>query len=258
MSHHLPQYAEYMFNDEQGKQEVSKAYSHHKKALQILMAEDKKLYLKQKSDERATQAKDKKNKKGKKSKGKEVANDEQKEGEEQHEYKPKTWLLKSPFHMFAPDSIVREYPQAKFVCLHRDPVEVFPSFSSLVNTGRPVYSKDYNSVMTGKDVTEVLIRGLNTFEEFRDTQNFRSTGEKYLDVQYRDILKDPIAVIEKIYQFAGLTPIDGETKNNMLTYLAQNPKDKFGVHKYTLKEFGIDESDLKSNLDWYYKKYVNI
>ena len=44
---------------------------------------------------------------------------------------PHLWLLKSPPHLFRLDVIARQFPNAKFVMTHRDPLKVLASVASL-------------------------------------------------------------------------------------------------------------------------------
>jgi hypothetical protein len=199
---------------EEGKKEVANSYKYHKKALQVLTSTDK--LRKQDMSRR--------------------------------------WLLKSPYHMFAADAIMEEYPNVKFVCLHRDPLTVFPSFSSLEELGMSVYANHIEPAFVGKEVTEVLTLGLNTFENFRQQQC--NDQNRFLDIRYEDIVDTPIDVVKKIYKFAGLDDLDTDTENIMIEYLRLNPQNKFGEHKYSLTEYSIDAEAVKSDLDWYYNKYL--
>ncbi len=40
---------------------------------------------------------------------------------------PRLWHLKTPVHMFALDSLLAAYPDAKFLWSHRDPAKVLGS-----------------------------------------------------------------------------------------------------------------------------------
>ncbi len=45
-----------------------------------------------------------------------------------------TWLLKSPFHLFHLEDLVNSYPDARLIWLHRDPIDVLPSWCSLATS----------------------------------------------------------------------------------------------------------------------------
>src|SRR5581483_3328314 len=50
------------------------------------------------------------------------------------------WVLKAPAHMFAAPALLSIYPDARFVQLHREPLEAVASVSSLVTILRRVFS----------------------------------------------------------------------------------------------------------------------
>src|SRR5690606_41430515 len=64
-------------------------------------------------------------------------------------------------------------------------------------------------------------------------------AEQFLDVSYDDTESAPIATIERIYDFLGW-PLMPEARAAMERHLAANPKNKHGVHRYSLAEYGLD------------------
>ncbi len=52
------------------------------------------------------------------------------------------WMLKSPGHLWTLDALLREYPDARIVQTHRDPLRVLASLMSLVCTLRSVATDD--------------------------------------------------------------------------------------------------------------------
>ena len=69
----------------------------------------------------------------------------------------------------------------------------------------------------------------------------------FLDVEYGELLTEPLAVISRIYAFDGieLTP---EVEDRMQEYLADNQQGKFGRHSYSLDEFGLREDEIRERL----------
>ena len=56
---------------------------------------------------------------------------------------------------------------------------------------------------------------------------------------YPDLMRDPIGVVDRIYRSFALE-LTTEAEARMRAFLAANPKDKSGRHRYTLEEFGLD------------------
>src|SRR6202022_38359 len=61
------------------------------------------------------------------------------------------WILKAPAHMFAAPALLSIYPDARFIQIHRDPIEAVASVSSLVTILRCVFSDAVNPVLIGRD-----------------------------------------------------------------------------------------------------------
>jgi hypothetical protein len=59
-----------------------------------------------------------------------------------HRADVKPWLLKSPPNLGFERELARNLPGAKFVVLHRDPIEVLPSLVGIVREVRRLYSTD--------------------------------------------------------------------------------------------------------------------
>ncbi|HWY75208.1 MAG TPA: sulfotransferase, partial [Verrucomicrobiae bacterium] len=76
---------------------------------------------------------------------------------------PERWILKAPAHMFAARALLSIYPDAKFVQLHRDPIEAVASVSSLVTILRRVFSDMVDPVQVGKDAMVYWAEALKTF-----------------------------------------------------------------------------------------------
>jgi hypothetical protein len=60
-----------------------------------------------------------------------------------------------------------------------------------------------------------------------------------VDVQYTDLMADPIAVVRRIYRHFDL-PFPAGTEQAMRRYLPQSRQDLHGRHVYSLAQFGLD------------------
>ena len=64
---------------------------------------------------------------------------------------PRLWHLKTPVHMFALDSLLAAYPDAKFLWSHRDPAKVLGSVCSLIHYVRSWASDRDDSLELGAE-----------------------------------------------------------------------------------------------------------
>lgn len=99
---------------------------------------------------------------------------------------------------------------------------------------------------------EVWEKLLNQGMESRAAHPERES--RILDVSMREIVSDPIACVEKIYEYFDL-PVSDEFRSRMRDYLDAHPKDEFGVHRYSLAAFGLEEEALNTTFKGYRERF---
>jgi hypothetical protein len=153
------------------------------------------------------------------------------------------WVLKAPAHLFGFEALFDAYPDAAIVLTHRAPLEVVGSLASLTAVLRGTFSDDVDPFAVGAEMTRRWSGAL--FGALRARDAGRVPGERIVDVSYSELMRDPIGVVDRIYRSFrsfGLE-LTAEVEARMRTYLAANPKDKSGRHRYTLEEFGLDAAE---------------
>ncbi|HEX7082111.1 MAG TPA: sulfotransferase [Gammaproteobacteria bacterium] len=145
------------------------------------------------------------------------------------------WVLKAPGHLFALQALLERYPDAKIIQTHRDPLRVMASMASHATVLRRAFSDRAEPARIAADWADRWSRALDGFLAVRD----RSAPEKFLDVAYDDVERRPAETIERIYDFLGW-PFTEDARAAMQTFLAANPKNKHGVHRYSLAQYGLD------------------
>lgn len=170
----------------------------------------------------------------------------------QSRYRGDRWVLKSPAHLGHLDSLFAEYPDALVVQTHRDPVEVIPSVSSLHHKLRGFGSDEVDAASVGPEQAgfwaEFLGRALAT------RRRGGAAVDRILDVRFEEVLADPIAVVERIYERFEL-PLTGSTVDAMRAYLASHPRDRHGVHRYAPETFGLTADSLRDVFRDYRAEY---
>ena len=152
------------------------------------------------------------------------------------------WVLKAPGHLLSLPELIRHYPDATIIHLHRDPCEVIPSMASLFMHIRRPFTRKMDLTEIGRDVTRQWHLGLQNSLNYRNTHP--ETETMFMDVHYRELVRDPLATCEKILEFAGI-PLDNTARQSLHSYVANNPKGKHGGHRYSLAQFGLNEDELK-------------
>jgi hypothetical protein len=111
--------------------------------------------------------------------------------------KPRPIVLKSPAHTARIRTLLELFPQAKFVHIVRDPVNVF---MSTVRLWRSLYDVQGLQVDDGHDITEYV---LSTFERMYDSFEEDRTllkENQYYEVRYEDLVADPVEQVRAMYQ----------------------------------------------------------
>jgi hypothetical protein len=79
-------------------------------------------------------------------------------------------------------------------------------------------------------------------------------AERFFDVSYTDLLRDPLGIVRRIYAHFDM-PLTDVAENRMRRFLAENPKDKHGKHEYSLEQFGLDRDEEWKRYVWYRERF---
>jgi hypothetical protein len=149
------------------------------------------------------------------------------------------WVLKSPIHATGLEALLQVFPDAGVVQTHRDLAEVVPSTCSLFATFRGMYSDNVDLSRLGTHLIQNLVhRSLGVALRVRAAHPGR-----VCDVVYRDLVRDPTGTVRRIYERFGL-PMSADLATNLQDWLAANPQDKHGRHRYSLEQFGLDRAAI--------------
>jgi len=146
------------------------------------------------------------------------------------------WVLKAPAHMFAVPALLSIYPDARFVQIHRDPMEAVVSVSSLVTILRRVFSDAVDPVQIGRDALTYWSQALKTFMRARD----QLPVSRVCDLRYDDVRREPIAAARRVYEHFGWS-FTKETEERMRMVLARQASQMNGVHRYDATNFKLNE-----------------
>lgn len=164
--------------------------------------------------------------------------------------RPGRWLGKTPHHLEVLDALLDVFPDAKILHTHRDPVRVVASFASMMAHGRAIFSDRVDPHEVGAQIGAKAIRAVTRAMAVRE----RVDPGSFLDVAYTDLLADPLAQVRRIYAFLDLT-LAPATEAAMQRWLAANPQNKRGVHRYRLEDFGLERAKLEQGFEPYRRRF---
>jgi Sulfotransferase family len=149
----------------------------------------------------------------------------------------KRWLLKTPIHIQSIDSILKVFPDAKFIHLHRDLNEVLGSICSLAAAYRCMTSRRVNGMEIGSEVRKFLTRDLAKAKAV-----LNENRDKVLNIHFREIVDQPIATVRRVFDFVG-SPYDDGVEQSLKNEMEVSVPNKFGKHVYRFEDYFPDGAD---------------
>jgi hypothetical protein len=159
----------------------------------------------------------------------------------QHGGPPQSWVLKTPLYLVFIDLLFATYPDAWMIHTHRDPLKTEPSSLSTLTTVRWERSDEVElPEANGAGLGDMMIL-------LAERRKAGEVPDRIVDSHFSDLMADPVAAIEKLYDEMK-RPFLGEHADAIRPYLESKPKGKFGRHKYSADEWGIDPVRLREKM----------
>jgi hypothetical protein len=150
------------------------------------------------------------------------------------------WVLKTPHHLEFLDDLLAEFPDAVVVHTHRDPLTTVASFSSMIAHGRGVMSDHVDPHEVGAEWLTTTSRMVRNAMATRD----RVGHERFIDVEYDDLLADPVGEVARILARAGL-PTTAASRAAIADRREASGQHRYGRHVYDLADFGLTDADVR-------------
>ena len=165
----------------------------------------------------------------------------------------KRWALKGSDHSLRLTELAAQYPDALLIWTHRDLAQQLGSLANIQAilcgvTGNPVSGAARDAV--GRLAIEMQRASIKKAMAARD----RIGEERFIDVSYNDVMKDPARIVARIYERAGLSMRD-EHVAAIETWLRDHPQTKHGVHHYSMVEFGLEAGAINRRFAPYVDRF---
>jgi len=160
------------------------------------------------------------------------------------------WVLKGPVHLASLDTLFEVFPDACVIQTHRDPAKVVPSLSSMFAVIRGMLSDEVDLRDLGGDVLDSCRYLVDRSAMMRET-----LPDRVLDLQFKDLVSDPIDTVGRIYDHFGYTR-STEMDTRMAAWMSANPRHAAGVHRYDLAQFGLDDARIDRVFGAYRDRYA--
>ncbi len=163
---------------------------------------------------------------------------------------PELWLFKAPHHKFHLEALAAAYPDVRFVMTHRDPAKVVPSYTSLVSTIFPPAAGERDLRALGAEVSGHLREGM----ERAIAARARIGEDRFLDVHHRDLVGDPKGAIRRVYEWLGLE-LAPDVAGEIFDWQRAHAVGAGGNHRYTAEQFGLNAAQIRSDYDFYIRRF---
>ena len=149
-----------------------------------------------------------------------------------------TWLFKMPFHLMSLDSLLKTYPDALFIQTHRHPNEFLSSWNHLVDQSRAAVAQSRSKSELGLEQLDFMNSMLGKVVQFRE--DHPELEDRWFDISYYDLIKDPFAIIDSLYQKWDL-PLDETTRGSMKDWMERQAARRAGElrHEHHLEDFDL-------------------
>ncbi|MGY8737613.1 MAG: sulfotransferase family protein, partial [bacterium] len=144
------------------------------------------------------------------------------------------------------------YPAARIAFPHRDPVKSMTSYASLTSLVRSMGSDEVDPIEIADDWTARIKTMLERSIQVRDGKNHPQA--QFFEMHFQDFVADQFGVVEKIYDAFGL-PLTGQAADRMKVFIADNPKGKHGIHRYSPEEYGVDPVRTRESFGPYMERF---
>ena len=165
---------------------------------------------------------------------------------------PRTFLLKAPAHLGSLAELLAQYPDARMIHTHRDPLKFIGSSANLTGVLHWMRSEAVDMSVRGPLMTlayQFMLSGV-----IAQRQSGAVPAEQMADIHFRDLMGDPVNAIKRAYEHLAM-PCPDEMAESVPAYLADKPKGKFGPHRYEPSRLGLDESTLRADFASYISHY---
>jgi len=162
----------------------------------------------------------------------------------------RSWVLKSPLHLWALDALLNAFPDARIVMTHRDPPKAFASWCSLATALNRMSRHSVDPHQIAQMWLPLWKIGFERAQAVRDNAD----PAQFFDVRYTDLRADPLAMVRQIYTHFGdeLTP-DAEAA--MSRWLTENAHGSHEGHRYAAEQYGISDDVIRQTFQDYADRY---
>ena len=165
---------------------------------------------------------------------------------------PRQWVLKCPDHVFTLEAILKTYPDARVVFVHRHPAAVLASVAKLTEALRAPFTRRLDKLAIGAEVSERWRQGA---EKILSAETVLPP-DRVLHLHYREVTSQPLAVLDRLYRYFD-TPFDETARARIAGFVARRPRGGYEVNRYDPAEFGLEAAGVQERFESYIRTFAD-
>jgi hypothetical protein len=148
------------------------------------------------------------------------------------------WILKSPFHLWHLDALLRVFPDATIVWTHRDVPTALASWCSLAEVTMRLSNRRVDLSQLGRDWTRMWSQAMT-----RALRTRAGAAQPFLDVSYARLADAPLPTLEALYSGLGaeLTPAARQQITSRARASPAGPR----AHHYSADRYGLTAKAIR-------------
>lgn len=167
----------------------------------------------------------------------------------------KQWVLKTPPYCIYPQLAMNEFPDARFIITHRNPLTVVASRAKLSAGIRSGFHEDYALDKRHLGSLSKSFCRKMALRVLKYRQRHPEQAGQFFDVTYKSISEDPVGTVRRIYDYYGLQFTE-EHRENILALMERDPRVSNGRNTYSLEEFGLTAAEIEEEFEPYMKQHI--
>lgn len=162
------------------------------------------------------------------------------------------WMLKAPDHVRALDTIFQLFPDAVVFQMHRNPLDALASLIQLSDVLQRMFAWPRPRAELCQYEAGVLAESMELITRFRDAHP--ELAGRFVDIQHRQLIADPIGTVRRIYSRLGLS-LKASAARNMERLVARRQRYGSGEYRATLADLGLDSVEEASRFSSYSSRF---
>jgi hypothetical protein len=151
---------------------------------------------------------------------------------------PRRWILKSPFHLWHLDALLRIFPDATIVWTHRDVLTALTSWCSLAEVTMRLHNRRVDLNQLGRDWTQLWSQAMT-----RALRTRAAAARPFLDVSYTQLADAPLPTLETLYSGLG-AELTAAARHQITRRARANPAGP-RAHHYSADRYGLNAKAIR-------------